>query len=170
MTHYLLKNERDRWQMCWKYIQAKIRGDNVWKKEDLPKIQPYFNWHDSADSKNRKMMTKIESEAFDYYREIFVSYAAELYNLRDSVEGFGVEDIFEIFGYEWNDNYFFDEKGCFCIDGESIDENFILPLSNNYKQISYPCIAIVLIDNFCNRCCTEDMAIIDYVELKEFQN
>jgi hypothetical protein len=168
MTHYLLKNEQDRWLMCWKYIQAKLRGDNVWKEEDLKKIQPFFDWHDSKLTNNRAM-TQIESEAYDYYQDVFHSYALELFELRDLVEDFSLEDIFRIFSYKWDENYFYDKNGFFDIDDnqkEPINEKSVF---TSLIEIHYPCVAVVYLGGTYDRLDETSIVVVDYVELREFE-
>ncbi len=166
MKHYLLKNEDERWALCWKYLQMKCSGGEVWRKEDLHLLEPFFKWNNSPHDKLK--MTEEESKSFDYYKECRKKYADRLFEIRDAVRYHSEDTILEAFGYrheyDLEDN--FDESGeKECYNELSKDSK----PTNDLFNLAYPVVAVVWIESSYDRMGDTGVCCVDFVEKKEFE-
>ena len=69
MNHKLLLSEKDRWEYFWSYFN--IDKSEVWRKEDLPKLQPFFNYSSTVQNNDSwRKMNEEECISFDYYKKL----------------------------------------------------------------------------------------------------
>jgi hypothetical protein len=167
MKHYLLKNEDERWALCWQYLQWKYSDGEVWRKEDVPLLESYFNWGNTLHD-NKRMMTDEERKSFEHYKKCCKLYADHLSEIRDSVKHFDEDAILGSFGYQHG--YDIEDKF-----DESDEKECYNNLSLNNKptkdllSLTYPIIAVVWIDSSFDRMGDTGVCCVDFVEKKEFE-
>lgn len=158
MKHILLNSEADRWKLAYSYIKIKCGDNYIWRFEDLPKLEAFFNY--SNGPRNGKIMSEEVKESFKHYKKCSAEYADELANKRDSIINIPVEMLIKTFGYEMPRDDYDDEK-----DISEIKED--IPLKSLF-DLTYPCICVNWFKSGYDRLGENSICAIDYVELKEF--
>ena len=162
MHHILLKNEQERWLLCWRYLQFKFRIDaEVWREEDIPLLTPFFKYSDQGS--DRSLMTEEEKASFEHYKKCMKEYARDLFDTRDSVEHYHMDHILEAFGYEYDENEN-DDKNEEILNSFSETNN----PAKNKLELEYPVIAVVWIESDFDRFGANGILCVDFVEQKEF--
>ena len=167
MKHVLLKNENDRWLLCWKYLNNKLDINwEAWKKEDRPLLEPYFKWNKRIGGNSvDNPMTEEERKSFDHYIKCYNEYAQDLFAIRDMTKHYGYDDILNAFGYEHEEELFEDDTECYV-------KNPLTETSKPNKDLlnlEYPVVAVVWIESDYNRGMKDGIMCVDFVELKEFK-
>ncbi|NBQ67315.1 MAG: hypothetical protein EBU46_00175 [Nitrosomonadaceae bacterium] len=72
---------------------------SLWREEDRPKLEPYFQWNDQKPSVKTKM-TAEERASFEHYKKCLGGYGRKAAELRDSLRQFCFEELCDIFGFE----------------------------------------------------------------------
>lgn len=163
MKHYLLKNNDQRWYLCWQYLQWKY-GAKVWRDKDLPLLEPFFKW-DKTRNSGESSMTEEEGKSFDHYMKCRKEYADRLFEIRDSVDHFREDQILEAFGYEHEEEIYEDDKDCYCTNPVSMGNKPTKDLLN----LTYPVIAVVWIESDSDRMGKTGVCCVDFVEKNEFE-
>ncbi len=125
----------------------------IWRDEDLPLLQPYFN----ADNKPRDKMTDEEYNSLLHYLKCLDDYGRELMQMKEICESFGSHSLIENFGL------FLDE----CEDDEDFNDeeyNFdkltLIP-GFNYE---FPLVMVLAFDASFDRCGDTKMFFLEFVE------
>ncbi len=159
MTHVLLKNEDDRWALCWKYLQFKTDLGKIWRDEDLPLIKPFLDFRGSAEETTKEVQDSVK-----HYKKCWKEYAEELDEISRSVDHFTEEQILETVGYEHEEDIFEDDNDCYCKNPVTATQKPTKDLLN----LEYPVIAVVWIDSDCDRMGKFGHCCVDFIEKKEF--
>jgi hypothetical protein len=167
----LFKTESEYLDYAWHFIN--FDPNKIWREEDLPKLQSFF---DFISDPNKKPLFQDYKESFEFYEKCKREYADGLFEIRDSIRGFRVEDLEEFFFLEppAMDCYDYDK------DGNEIDEdgNIIPPISRGtikineeFKgEIKFPLYFVGWIDNGFDRAGDFRMAYSEFVCLGEFND
>jgi hypothetical protein len=164
MKHYLLKNEDDRWALCWQYLQFKCEDVKIWKDEDLPLLKPFFDY-DNMRYKDQRLMTEEEGKSFDHYMKCRKEYADRLFEICDSVKHCREDNILLAFGYEHEEDIFEDDKECYCTNPLTATNK----PSKNLLDLQYPVVAVIWIESDYDRIGKCGICCVDFVEKKEFE-
>jgi hypothetical protein len=168
----LFKTESEYLDYAWSFMS--FDENKIWREEDLPKLQPYFDFEEKHCGNSHKL-NKKEKESFDYCQKCKHEYADVLFEIRDSIRGFPIDQLAEFFLLEHieMDCYDTDE------DGNDIDEdgNIIPPISRETIKISsdwkeemtFPLYFVGWIDSSWDRFGDVRMSFSEFVSLKEFK-
>lgn len=134
----LFNSEKEYLDYVWSFIN--FDANKIWREEDLPKLQPYFDLSRvepdkiSHLSENEKALLK---KSMLHYKKCSEEYADELFEIRDIINQFDIHELADFFFLEEivMDCYDIDE------DGNDIDEegNIMPPLSRETIKISEVC-------------------------------
>lgn len=167
----LIKSEHELIDYAWQFISWKIEDKQVWKDEDLPILQPFF---DKQQIGRDYKFNEEQKKGYDLYVRRMEEYAREEFEIRDSVEQMGIDILCESFFlkpisldcWDYND------------EGEEIDEqgNVVEPLSKKSleidedwkKDLTFPLVLVGSISSDYDRLGPVSMISIDFVELKDF--
>ena len=171
----LFKTESEYLDYAWSFMS--FDENKVWREEDLPKLQPYFNLRRDRPDKSKLSENEWAAlrESMNHYDKCKKEYADELFEIRDSIAQFAIDKLAEFFFLEpiAMDCYDYDE------DGNEIDEdgNIMPPTSRETikiaedwkEEITFPLYFVGWIDSGCDRYGKVRMAFSDFVSLKEFE-
>ena len=163
MNHKLLLSEKDRWLYFYSYLN--IGEEEVWRKEDRPRLQPFFKYSEGLESrfgnKEFRKMNEEECISFDYYKKCCEEYSDEISDKKESVSQIDINALCEAFGYELPDDP--DD------DSEEYDYSIDKPFKSS-MDLTFPVVCINWMESTWDR--QGDMAIccVDYVEYKEFDH
>lgn len=167
----LIKSEQELIDYAWRFISWKLEDKQVWKDEDLPVLQPFFDKQQiSGDFK----FTEEQKRGFDRFVLARKEYANEEFEIRDGVEQMDIGILCE--------SFFLKPLSLDCWDyndkGEEIDEqgNVVEPLSKKSleidedwkKDLTFPLVLVGNISSDYDRLGPVAMLSIDFVELKDF--
>ena len=65
----------------------------IWRAEDLPKLQPYFDWEDINRGEDRTPWTPEALASYKHYEKCRKEYADKLFEIRDSLENIPIESL-----------------------------------------------------------------------------
>lgn len=165
----LFKTESEYLDYAWSFIN--FDKNKIWREEDLPKLQPFF---DFCDDPNKKPSLQDCKECLEFYEKCKREYADELFEIRDSIANFRIEELEEFFFLEPIDMNCWDYDK----DGNEIDEegNIIPPISRDTikinsefkKEIKFPLYFVGWIDSGFDRSGDFRMAYSEFVCFAEF--
>jgi hypothetical protein len=150
--HQRFDSEKEYVEFFNTLIEIKSR-DEAWREEDLPKLQPFFEYDGRNQNANSKRMTKEETESFDFYMKCRKDYADTEFSVKGDLENFSNEDLAEWFGF----NYVCNED-----TGEE--------LYTYGGEFQFPFIVFVLFECDRDRMGHVTSFIIDFIEKKEFES
>lgn len=75
---------------------------SLWKEEDYPKLEPYFNWQ--RETKGLGQFPDEIKSSFDFYVKCHEEYGERNADIRDSVKGFDEWRLCDIFAFDLPDN------------------------------------------------------------------
>ena len=157
MNHKLLLSEKDRWNYFWSFFKFNLNGD-IWKPEDRPKLESYFNYSRSPDG----TMTNEEIESFHFWQKCLDEYARENAEIRDSIENIDTNSLICAFGYQD------------ATELEQNDDNWDYNINNPLEsliELTYPVICINWLESGMDgRGNKGSVCCVDYVEYKEFDH
>ena len=169
----LFKTESEYLDYAWSFIN--FDKNKIWREEDLPKLKPFFDFTDEHCGESYEFNDE-EKESFLYYKKCSKEYANELFEIRDSIDGFSVDELAEFFLMQHIDMNCCDTDE----DGNDIDEdgNIIPPLSRETLKISedwkdemtFPLVFVGVIDCGFDRLGSVRMAFSDFVSLKDYDS
>lgn len=174
--HKLFNNMEEYKDYFWSFLKHEYcihsTGDGVWKEEDKPLLDPFFNYsNETGGHSKRRGMTKEEGDSFDFYMKCRKEYADEAFEKRDAIAQIDDEVLFE--------GFFLKYPGCLkcdrdeeddCVDEITIDilkDVTFLPIEN--KEITFPLILVGTIESDRDRVGKFSYMFLDIVELKEFK-
>ncbi len=147
------------------------------KKEDYPKLEPYFNWENYrvTHPTDKIPWPNHVKESFDYYKKCCKEYTDKEFEKRDAVANIREDDLFEAFLLDY---YGFIQPVCPNdstnepvedvlneeITRETLNKIEFLPDVN----LSFPLIVTGFIDSDSDRTGKTSALCIDIVEKKEF--
>jgi hypothetical protein len=168
----LFKTESEYLDYAWSFIN--FDENKIWREEDLPKLQPFFDYQEKYRGNSHKFNDN-EKESFDYCQKCKQEYADELFEIRDSIYGFSVEELVELFLLQHIDTNCYDTDE----DGNDLDEdgNIIPPLSRETikiaedwkEEMTFPLVFVGMISSSFDRFGGVRIAYSDFVSLKEFE-
>lgn len=169
----LFKTESEYLDYAWSFIN--FDKNKIWREEDLPKLKPFFDFTDEHCGESYEFNDE-EKESFLYYKKCSKEYANELFEIRDSIDGFSVDELAEFFLMQHIDMNCCDTDE----DGNDIDEdgNIMPPLSRETLKISedwkdemtFPLVFVGVIDSGFDRLGGVRMAFSDFVSLKDYDS
>lgn len=130
----LFKTESEFLDYAWSFLN--FDENKIWREEDLPKLQPYFDMYDNRPDKSKLSENEWAAlkESMNHYDRCKEEYADELFEIRDSISQFDIDELSEFFFLEpiETDCWDYDE------DGNEIDEdgNIMPPTSRETIKIS----------------------------------
>ncbi len=130
----LFKTESEYLDYAWSFLN--FDENKIWREEDLPKLQPYFDMSNNRPDKSKLSETEwaVLKESMNHYDKCKEEYADELFEIRDSISQFDIRELAEFFFLEpiETDCWDYDE------DGNEIDEdgNIIPPTTRESIKIS----------------------------------
>ena len=130
----LFKTESEFLDYAWSFINFDEK--KIWREEDLPKLQPYFDMYNNRPDKSKLSENEWAAlkESMNHYDRCKEEYADELFEIRDSISQFDIDELSEFFFLEpiETDCWDYDE------DGNEIDEdgNIIPPTTRESIKIS----------------------------------
>jgi hypothetical protein len=130
----LFKTESEYLDYAWSFINFDEK--KIWREEDLPKLQPYFDMYKNRPDKSKLSENEWAAlkESMNHYDRCKEEYADELFEIRDSISQFDIRELSEFFFLEpiETDCWDYDE------DGNEIDEdgNIIPPTTRESIKIS----------------------------------
>lgn len=167
----LFKTESEYLDYAWSFLN--FVENKIWREEDLPKLKPYFDFEKRHRGESHTL-NEEEKESFDYYNKCYKEYAKDLFEIRNSIQGFPQDELAEFFLLEpiEMECYDYDE------DGNEIDEdgNIMPPTSRETIKIAedwkesmtFPLIFVGWIDSGFDRFGSVRMSFSEFVSLKEF--
>lgn len=168
----LFKTESEYLDYAWSFISFDEK--KIWREEDLPKIQPFFDFEEKNRGNSHKF-NKEEKESFRYYNKCYEEYAKNLFEIRDSISGFPPDQLAEFFLLEHIETSCYDTDE----DGNDIDEdgNIMPPTSretikiaSDWKEdMTFPLYFVGWIDSSWDRFGSVRMSFSEFVSLKEFK-
>jgi hypothetical protein len=172
----LFKTESEYLDYAWSFLN--FDENKIWREEDLPKLQPYFNLRrDRPDNKSKLSESEwaVLKESMNHYDKCKEEYADELFEIKDSIAQFSTDKLGEFFLLEPIEMNCYDYDD----DGNEIDRdgNIIPPLSRETikiaedwkEEMTFPLYFVGWIDSNCDRYGDVRMAFSDFVSLKEFE-
>ena len=134
------------------FISHKLGDGDVWKKEDLPKLQAFFNVKSSSRS-----LTAEEHASFMHYQKCREDYADALFDLRDCLSGFHVEELVDYLGCYWD------------VPEETEDDYNIeeLKVNEDFNQ-EFPAVVVIVINSDTDRLGDVRMFFMEFVEESMF--
>jgi hypothetical protein len=160
---------------AWSFIN--LDENKIWREEDLPKLQPYFDMSNNRPDKSKLSENDwaILKESMNHYDKCKEEYAGELFEIRDSIAQFSTDKLAEFFFLEPIAMYCYDYDE----DGNEIDEdgNIIPPLSRETikiaedwkEEMTFPLYFVGWIDSGFDRFGSVRMSFSEFVTLKEFK-
>ena len=130
----LFKTESEFLDYAWSFLN--FDENKIWREEDLPKLQPYFDMCNNRPDKSKLSENEWAAlkESMNHYDRCKEEYADELFEIRDSISQFDIDELSEFFFLEpvETDCWDYDE------DGNEIDEdgNIIPPTTRESIKIS----------------------------------
>jgi hypothetical protein len=171
----LFKTESEFLDYAWSFIN--LDENKIWREEDLPKLQPYFDMSNNRPDKSKLSENDwaILKESMNHYDKCKEEYAGELFEIRDSIAQFSTDKLAEFFFLENIETSCYDTDE----DGNEIDEdgNIIPPLSRETikiaedwkEEMTFPLYFVGWIDSSWDRFGSVGMAFSEFVSLKEFE-
>jgi hypothetical protein len=171
----LFKTESEYLDYAWSFLN--FDENKIWREEDLPKLQPYFDMSNNRPDKSKISETEwaVLKESMNHYDKCKEEYAGELFEIRDSIAQFSTDKLAEFFFLEpiAMDCYDYDE------DGNELDRdgNIMPPLSRETikiaedwkEEMTFPLYFVGWIDSSWDRFGNIAMAFSEFVSLKEFE-
>lgn len=175
MNKVLFNSKEEHWAWVWKnYISlyGKINEEghweeaSIWEEEDLPKLQPFFEWNDERKGAPGSMPPEVR-ESFDFYMTKHLAAGEKKY--RKDVCGEVEQDrLLEILGFMPIEEECEEEDGVEYLHNPAYSADSVLELNEDY-EISYPCVMVYYIDTSWDRAGGQvTMTFVDFVSLKEF--
>lgn len=164
----LFKTESEYLDYAWSFIN--FDENKIWREEDLPKLQPYFDMYKNRPDKSKLSENEWAAlkESMNHYDRCKEEYADELFEIRDSISQFGIRELAEFFFLEpiETDCWDYDEDG-----------NIIPPttresikISEEWKdEIIFPLYFVGWIDSSWDRFGDLKVMFSEFVSLKEFK-
>lgn len=140
-------NSKEEYIEYFKYLLTRKNIEDVWKDEDRPILEPFFNW---SISKNYPMPEEVKP-SFDHWVKCREEYANDLFEIRDSLMHIDEYTLAEAFGFEPIEN-----------EEEEI-EDYELDIKH-----TYPLIVTGFIDSSWDRGGKSSACIIRFVYLSDF--
>ena len=171
----LFKTESEYLDYAWSFINFDEK--KIWREEDLPKLQPYFDMYKNRPDKSKLSENEWAAlkESMNHYDRCKEEYADELFEIRDSISQFDIDELSEFFFLEpiETDCWDYDE------DGNEIDEdgNIIPPttresikISEEWKdEIIFPLYFVGHINSDSDRLGKIRLCYSEFVTLKDFE-
>lgn len=171
----LFKTESEYLDYAWSFMS--FDENKIWREEDIPKLQPYFDTSNSRPDKSKLSENEWATlkESMNHYLKCKEEYADELFEIRDSISQFSMSELANFFLLEpiETDCWDYDE------DGNEIDEdgNIMPPtsretikISDDWKEeMTFPLMFVGWIDSDFDRFGKTRMAYSEFVTLKEFE-
>ena len=130
----LFKTESEFLDYAWSFIN--FDENEIWREEDLPKLQPYFDMYKNRPDKSKLSENEWAAlkESMNHYDRCKEEYADELFEIRDSISQFNIHELAEFFFLEPIETVCWDYDE----DGNEIDEdgNIIPPTTRESIKIS----------------------------------
>jgi len=157
------ETEQEYLDYAWSFISF---DGKIWRDEDLPKLQPFFEYNHRDDW---KPMSEEERESFEYYKKCNEEYSMNLTEIRDSMRCFTSHDFYSFF--------FLEEPATECYDtdenGNDLDEyGNIIPeesretlMIDKRKGITFPMVFVGWFDSGFSRAGEESVMFSDFVNL-----
>ena len=96
----LIRNEKE-YIEYFEYLLGWIDGTNkLWKQEDLPKLQPYFEY--SKKLQEGGNLLEFPTESFEFYNECSKSYADERVEHRNALQNINDYTLADTMGFSEN--------------------------------------------------------------------
>jgi hypothetical protein len=159
----LIKNEQEYVDWVRKTFLENLGERNIWREEDLPKLEPFFKFSDSG----RGSMTEEEGKSFEHYRKCLEDYADETSTLQQILDGFSFEELLEYFVLKLDEPC--DENGD-PLSQEEYDLNYLAFDRENCEPITYPMVAVLFIDRSFDRVGSYKAFQLTFVEHKMFDD
>lgn len=70
-------------------------NQEVWRAEDMPKLQPFFAWEQQNHHNDREPWTPEVKASFEHYEKCRKEYAEELFEIRNSLENIPIESLLD---------------------------------------------------------------------------
>ena len=172
----LFKTEEEYLDYAWLFMS--FDENKIWKEEDLPKLQLFFDVREydipASDNMSEKDLTAFR-ESMAHYHKCSEEYANELFEIRDAIRQFSINKLAEFFLLEKI------EMDCYDSDenGNDLDEegNIIPPISRETIKIAddwkekviFPLIFVGYIHSGFDRFGKSAVAMSDFVSLKDFE-
>lgn len=150
----LISNDQDLLSL-FKSLTAWMDTDkSLWKKEDYPKLKPYFDYSLNPD----RAMTKEESESFEFYKKCDAEYGELNSTIRNNLRSINEYDL----------------AGCMGISIVEPDEDLEnwddLPSDYVVEKTSYPYILIMEIVSSYDRSGDFVFSLAEKVYLSDFED
>jgi len=135
----LFKTESEFLDYAWSFIN--FDENKIWREEDLPKLQPYFDMYNNRPDKSKLSENEWAAlkESMNHYDRCKEEYADELFEIRDSIAQFTTYELAEFFLLEpIDDNGGWSSCSGYDDDGNELDEddNIIPPTTRESIKIS----------------------------------
>jgi hypothetical protein len=169
MKKTLFKNKEEHWAWVWdNYIRYYRRYDketgllveeSIWG-DDLPKLEPFFDWQKENAGKYRNDMPPEVKESFDYYYEIREKGWAnkERYDVTGKIE---ISYMVEMFGFSRMDDEGDDDE-LYNIYSKEV----VPPV---HESIKYPCVMLSYLETSWDRMGDATITAVDFVYLEDFE-
>jgi hypothetical protein len=177
MNKVLFNSKEEHWSWVWKnYIslygmfdeEGNYKEASIWEEEDLPRLQPFFEWNKQRDGAGN--MPPEVRESFDFYMTKQEA-AGEKRERKDVCSAIMQEKLIETLGFippetdveeEEDEDY-----SITYLSDPNITADTVLELNENY-EISYPCIMVYWLETMWDRVGKGGVACAQFVSLKEF--
>lgn len=140
-----------------RWVQSLLDVDpnaSLWKEEDQPKLEPFFQWNARSRSGAKfAAMNAEEKASFEHYKKCSGDYGNAAAEKRDSLRQFDFEELCDIFGFE-------------LVDPDN-DESDAIKLYDGFPY-EFPLLVVGYIDSGYHRGSEDKIATITIISLSEF--
>lgn len=158
----LIKDEQSYWEFVWPFIERSSNPNlSLWREEDLPKLQPFFNAQGRSRSGDKMEWTPEVKESFDYYQKCREEYGDKNTEVRDAVSQFSPEEVLDAFGYQVPE---YDDSDD---DGVDYVKDKPLPLDKDF-DVTFPFVVVGEISSGFDRLGNIKIFAVHFVSLKDF--
>lgn len=148
-------NSKKEYIEYFQYLIAKKNSTQIWRDEDLPLLQPFF---DASIYKEKNSWSEEVKLSFDHYQKCREEYANELFDIRDSLDQIDECSLADAFGFN-------------IVEIDEDDDGLVPIIEYEYvldTNHEYPLIITGYIDSGYDRMGKSSVCIIRFVYLKDF--
>ena len=160
-VHQLINNEQEYRDYCNKLFGYATGDDEIWRAEDLPKMQPFFDYQTKSRAEIPLPYTPEVSAAFAHYDKCLEEYGRDAAEMRDSVRQISIDKLMEAFGFDEPEYTEDNEPDVYEFEKFTLRKEF-------FEELSFPQVIVGTIESDFDR--TGNFAIlqIDFVCKSEF--
>jgi hypothetical protein len=159
--HKLVNNEQEYRDFCYKLFDYATGNEEIWRAEDLPKMQPFFDYQAKKRTDPFFPFTPEALAAYIHYEKCLREYGRAEARMRDSVSNISIDKLMEAFGFEEPEYDEDNEPDFYEYEKFTLNEEF-------FEGLSFPMVIVADIDSDCDRAGKFQIIDVDFVCKSEF--